>query len=106
VAALWELAEASQCGVEVSLYGEAQPWLPEATALCRFFGLDPACAIASGALLLTVTPARLPAMLDTYARAGIPVYHLGRMTAGPFAVCDVTRGALARPLVDEIARLF
>ena len=75
-------------------------------ALCRFFGLDPACAIASGALLLTVTPARLPAMLDTYARAGIPVYHLGRMTAGPFAVCDVTRGALARPLVDEIARLF
>ncbi len=106
VTALWELAEASQCGVEVSLYGETQPWLPEAAALCRFFGLDPACAIASGALLLTVTPARLPAMLDAYARAGIPVYHLGRMTAGPFAVCDVTRGALARPLVDEIARLF
>lgn len=106
VTALWEMAEASQCGVQVSFYGEAMPWLPEAAALCRFFGLDPACAIASGALLLTVSPEYLFPMLDAYARAGIPVYHLGRMTAGPIAVCEVTRGALARPLVDEIARLF
>ncbi len=106
VTALWEMAEASRCGIEVSLYGDAQPWLPEAAALCRFFGLDPACAIASGALLLTVTPACLPAMLDAYARAGIPVYPLGRMIAGPVTVCDALRGMLARPLVDEIARLF
>lgn len=106
VTALWELAEASQCGIEVSLYGDVQPWLPEAAALCRFFGLNPACAIASGALLLTATPARLLAMLDAFAGANIPVYHLGRMTAGPVTVRDVTRGLLVRPLVDEIARLF
>ncbi|MCL4236885.1 MAG: AIR synthase family protein [Anaerolineae bacterium] len=106
VTALWELAEASQCGVQVSLYGEIQPWLPEAAALCRFFGLDPARAIASGALLLTVDPTHLPAMRDAYARAGIPVYHLGHMIAGPAGVYDVARGALERPLVDEITRLF
>ncbi len=106
VTALWELAEASRCRVEVSLYGDAELWLPEAAALCRFFGLDPACAIASGALLLTVSPARFPAMLDAYALAGIPVFHLGQMAAGPITVCDTARGVLARPLVDEIARLF
>jgi len=104
--ALWELAEASGCALEVDLYGDRQPWLPDAVALCAALQLDPAAAIASGALLLTVRPDRLAALQAAYRQANIPIFHLGQIAAGAPAVRDRTRGVLARPLRDEIARLF
>lgn len=104
--ALWELAEASQCMLEVSLYRAPEPWLPQGAELCRFFGLDPAAAIASGALLLTVPPNRLSTLIQAYHHARLPVFRLGRVVEGKISVYDMDKGELPRPAVDEIARLF
>ncbi|MBN1201205.1 MAG: AIR synthase family protein [Anaerolineae bacterium] len=104
--ALWELAEASGCSMAVDLYGEHKPWLAEGEALCKALNLDPAGAIASGALLLTVTPDQVDQIVAAYRRARIPVYPLGHVVGGPPAVHDRERGALACPARDEIAKLF
>jgi hydrogenase expression/formation protein HypE len=105
VTALWELADACGCAVEVDLFGDENPWLPDGEALCKAFNLDPAGAIASGALLLTATPGRLRPLLAAYQRAQIPVYQLGQVGSGPPVVHDRQRGGLLRPARDEIARL-
>jgi len=106
VSALWELAEASGCKVEVDLYGSNAPWLPEGEALCRAVGLDPAAAIASGALLLTAPPDRVMAIEHSFRQSNIPIFHLGWIRMGPPTVVDRQRGALIRPVRDEIAKLF
>jgi hydrogenase maturation factor len=104
--ALWELAEASGCALEVSLYDSPELWLPNGKKLCEFYGLDPAAAIASGALLLTVVPERVSALLHAFRQAQLPVFQIGRVVAGPAAVNDLKKGPLPRPQRDEIARLF
>lgn len=106
VTALWELADACGHGIEVDLFGDENPWLPDGVALCTAFHLDPSGAIASGALLLAVTPDRLAPLLAAYHRAQILVYRLGRVVGGGPMVRDCRRGELRRPDRDEIARLF
>jgi hydrogenase expression/formation protein HypE len=106
LSALWELAEASGCAVEVDLYGEHKPWLPEGEVLCRAFGLDPASAIASGALLLTIGSERVVPLTAAYRRAQVPVFRLGTIRSGAPAVRDVRHGFLARPARDELTKLF
>jgi len=105
VTALWELADACGWGIEVDLFGEESPWLPDGETLCKAFNLDPTGAIASGALLLAVTPDRLGSLLAAYHHAQIPVYRLGRVGSGVPVVRDRQRGELVRPDRDEIARL-
>ncbi len=104
--ALWELAEASGCTLEVSLYDSPEVWLPQGKKLCEFYGLDPAAAIASGTLLLTATPPKVSALLQAYQQAQLPIFQIGRVVAGPAAVNDLKKGPLPRPQRDEIARLF
>ncbi len=106
LSALWEVAEASGCALDVDLYGDQRPWLPEGEALCGAFGLDPAAAIASGALLLTVRPDRLELLEALYGREQVPVFRLGTAAPGRPAVVDRQRGPLARPARDEITKLF
>jgi len=104
--ALWELAEAGGCALEVSLYDSPGLWLPNGRKLCEFYGLDPAAAIASGALLLTVIPEQVSALLQAFWQAQLPIFPIGRVVAGPAAVNDLRKGPLPRPQRDEIARLF
>jgi hydrogenase maturation factor len=106
LSALWELAEACGCAAEVDLYGKHKPWLPDGEALCGALGLDPASAIASGALMITAGPASAGRLEVMYHRAQVPVYRLGTLQPGNPAVHDMRRGPLARPARDEIARLF
>ncbi len=106
VTALWELVDACGHGVDVDLYGEAAPWLPEAVALCGAFGLDPAAAIASGALLLTADPGRVAAIRQALEAAGIAVYELGTVTSAHVQVLDRRHGPLTRPARDAITHLF
>lgn len=101
--ALWELAEASGHAVEMMV--DNWPICPEGAALCAHYSLDPLAAIASGALLLTVTAADVTAVMAALTDAGIAVYRLGRIAAGPVSV-HVRGGELPRPARDEIARLF
>ncbi|MBN2470332.1 MAG: AIR synthase family protein [Anaerolineae bacterium] len=101
--ALWELAEAS--GHTLVIEADAWPICEEGERLCAFFGLDPLAAISSGALLLAVHPADRESIMAALEAAGIPVFWLGHVAAGPV---DVRAGGqrLERPARDEIARLF
>lgn len=106
VTALWELADACGHGLEVDLFGDSAPWLPDSIALCRAFDLEPSAAIASGALLITIAPNRSAHLEAAYRHAGIQLFRIGRVTGGNPAVTDRVRDQLRRPARDEIAKLY
>ncbi len=103
---LWELSEASGCRMEVDLDPDQPFWLPEGKAMCAALGLDPAAAIASGALLLAVNPEYVERTTHAFEQAGIARFLVGRVAGRGVGVVDVRRGEVARPARDEIARLF
>lgn len=103
---LWELSEASGCRLEVDLDPDQPFWLPEGKAMCAALGLDPAAAIASGALLLAVNPEYVERTTHAFEQAGIARFLVGRVAGRGVGVVDVRRGEVARPARDEIARLF
>jgi hydrogenase expression/formation protein HypE len=106
-AALWELAEASGCALEV--VATAVPIPPLANRICRALDLDPLAAIASGALLLTVEAADSTAISEALQAAGITCALIGSVAEGTAAVWQVDetgRRLLLRPEQDEIARAY
>lgn len=106
-AALWELAQASQCTLVVN--PEAIPIPALAGRVCRAFGLDPLAAIASGALLLTCPAVAAGNIKQSLEQAGITCRDIGWVEPGPPEVWSQTpteRSLLAYPDRDEIARLF
>lgn len=73
--AVWELAEASGCGVR--LEADAVPVLPETRQICEALGADPLGLIGSGAMLMAVSdPGRL---LLELGRAGIAATVVGHL---------------------------
>ena len=103
VSALWELAHASACHLEVDLSLVPIPSL--AARVCAFFGIDPLASIASGALLLTVSPEDAPVIGENLAQSGITCAEIGAVQAGDPEVRDRDQ-KLAWPTRDGIARLF
>ena len=105
-AALWELADAAHVRLEVDR--QAIPILPEAAALCGHLGLEPMDTIASGALLLTVTPAQAEAVVSAIAALGITVRRIGEVTTGNGVAMRTKAGlsALPRPARDALAALY
>jgi len=74
---LMEIAEASGLGLEVQ--AEAIPVLPETQTLCRELKLDPLGLIASGCLILTVSPADTLRLLEAFGQEGIRAAVIGKM---------------------------
>ena len=104
---LRELAEAA--GVGLAVDEAAIPTLPETGVLCARLGLDPLGLIASGALLLAVTPADAPAMLAALHAEGVAGTCIGRVVERDRGIY-LHGGTDCRPLPhfdrDEIARLL
>jgi len=104
---LLELAQAAEVGLEVD--EDAIPILPETQTLCTRLGLDPLGLIASGALLLAVTPGDVAAILDALEEADITAARIGRVVERERGiVLQSTAGTRPLPRFerDEIARLF
>ena len=108
LAGLWELAEASGCGLEINQ--EAIPILPEGQALCEAFGLNPLASIASGALLLTAPGPRAAGIEQALSAQDILVSPIGQVVSQAGAEVRLHSpggNALApKPERDEIARLL
>lgn len=105
-AALWELAEASGCALEVNT---AEIHVPElAGKLCRAFQIDPLASIASGALLLSVPEGHDRAVCSALQSAGISCTSIGRVIKkGPAEVRDLSNDKiLTRPARDDITRVY
>lgn len=102
-----EMAMASGREIEVNL-GEVFVY-DEAKLLCAEFGLDPLRTIASGSLLLTISPADLPALQKAFRRTSIPLRVIGRVGRGPgrvFAWEGKKRRILHPVSRDEILKIF
>ena len=78
-AALFELSLASGCRVIVEQ--RLIPVLPEAKALCEFFGIDPLGALSSGALLISAPYGRAGKITDGLKKNGILSAVIGRVEA-------------------------
>jgi hydrogenase maturation factor len=107
-AALWELAQAS--GTTLIIRRDAIPIPDLAGRICAHFQLDPLAAIASGALLMTVSSADTEAVCGRLHAEGIACSEIGRISCGPGGVLEELKTGecvpLARPERDEIARFF
>ncbi|HSE92852.1 MAG TPA: AIR synthase family protein, partial [Methylomirabilota bacterium] len=75
--ALRELADAAGVGLRID--ADRIIVLPEGRALCAAFGLDPLGTIASGALLLTMSPADAATVIHALAREAIDGHYIGQV---------------------------
>jgi hydrogenase maturation factor len=79
-AGLHEIAFASGVRVDVDL--DRIPVTPATAAICRHYTIDPLGLIGSGALLVTLPPARAADLLAAWRRAGIAGRTIGRIERG------------------------
>jgi hydrogenase maturation factor len=105
--ALAELAAASGCGIEVE--ADAVNVLPETQAICAALDADPWGLIASGALLIAVSPGSQGGVIKSIQAAGIRAVTIGRLTdreSGLTLTREGDRLPLPRFDRDEVARLL
>jgi hydrogenase maturation factor len=99
-----EMALASEKEIEVD-FGKVHIY-EESQSLCKEYGLDPLGVIASGALLLTLSPQDLPLLQKAFQKASIPFQVIGKVKQGPARVLTIA-GKEIKPLPrDEILRIY
>ncbi len=105
--ALHELAAASGVGLRIDR--DRIAILPEGAVICGAYGLDPLGTLASGALLLALSPADAGIVIHALAREGIDSHFIGQVVPREKGVMLV-EGARTEPLPvfpqDELTRLF
>ncbi len=105
--ALWEVAEA--CGLGLEVEASAVTLLPETEVVCGVLDIDPWGLIASGSLLITVTPEAESNLLKRLAAARCAPAVIGRVNGSAQGV-TLRDGSGISPLRtferDEIARIF
>ena len=104
--ALLELAQAS--GLAVRLRRDDVPVLPETATVCAALGLDPFGLLASGALLIAVTPAGCDALCRAIQAEGIAATCIGELASGGGDAIIDTRSQQPLPRFDrdELARFL
>ena len=106
-AALWELAQAS--GKTVRFDPAAVPVSPLAARVCAAFTIDPLCAIASGALLITAPPRDAERIRERLEQKGIACTDIGDVAEGPSRLLHATPSGwepYPLPARDSLAQVF
>jgi len=106
-AALWEVSEASRKVLEVNLQNVVVNSLAE--RMCKYMGINPLAAIASGALLMVVAADHADIVRQTCQAANIPCMEIGCVVGegvGVWCKDGGDRSLLPRPISDEVARLY
>jgi hydrogenase maturation factor len=99
-----EMAWASEKEITVDL--EKVYIYEETRILCGAYGLDPLGVIASGALLLTISPPDLLALQNAFRRASIPFQVIGQVKEGSAKVLT-SEGREIQPFPrDEILKIY
>jgi hydrogenase maturation factor len=104
---LIEMAWASEKGIEVDF--DKVLIYRESRILCQEFGLNPFGVIASGALLLTISPSDFSPIQKAFKRNSIPFQVIGRIKKGPARV--IRRNGKGRKELkalprDEILKIY
>jgi hydrogenase expression/formation protein HypE len=96
-------------GLGLQVIRERIPVFPETDSICRVLSLDPLKLIASGGLLIAVTPHEADSVLRAIKATGIPVAVIGEVRPSIENMTIMTNGNI-EPLVpairDEIVRAF
>ncbi len=101
--ALWELAEASGKGLRVEL--GSIPVLPETSAICEAFNIDPYRLISSGVMVMTLDAEKVTELGDALNSRQIPWSVVGTVTAKDrLIISQGAETALEPPEVDELYR--
>jgi len=104
---LIEMAWASEKEIEVDL--EKVFIYKESRILCQEFRVDPLGTIASGALLLTVSPSDLSPIEKAFRKNSIPLQVIGKVKKGPGRVLRIDpkgRKELKPLPQDEILKIY
>jgi len=101
------MALASEKEIEVNL--EKVHIYEESRILCQEYGLNPLGVIASGALLLTISPSDLHPLQKAFEGDSIPLQVIGQVNEGPAKVLAI--GEKGRKEVkpfprDEILKIY
>jgi len=102
-----EMALASQKEIEVDL--RKVHIYEESRILCQEYEINPLGVIASGALLLTVSPSDLSALQKSFRRASIPVQVIGQVKKGRprvFAIDKKGRKEVQPFPRDEVLKIY
>ncbi|MBS3966582.1 MAG: hypothetical protein KGZ60_04940 [Truepera sp.] len=104
---LWEVAEASGVGLEIST---DIPVPPDIAAVCRHFGLDPLEVISEGTLIITCATGSTHPLIQTLADAGIEAALIGKVvTLGEgrnWVTPDGRRESIVPPPIDQFWELY
>jgi hydrogenase expression/formation protein HypE len=103
-----EIAMAS--GKEIAVDLKKIPVYDESRILCQEYHLEPLGVIASGALLLTLSPSDLPPLQKAFAKASLPVQVIGKVSRGQPRVWATRDGKGRKELKllarDEILKIY
>ena len=104
---LAELAAAASVGLEIE--AARIPILQETRQICGHLGLDPLRLLASGALLLGVSPSTTANIVAALRARTIPITRIGSVLSpeqGTTLVTESGRGTFGPVATDELARFY
>ena len=107
ITGLREIAAASGLGLAVE--EGSIPILPATVEVCQGLDLNPLGLLASGALLITLSPEHVPSLLSELDKKGIDGWEIGRMMPQEEGLISIGRtGEIELPNFkrDELARYF
>ncbi len=107
IAAVLELANASQLGVELRL--DDIPVSEETEALCKLFRIDPMTSLSEGSLIVTCGSKRTSGVLRALRRNGVPACVIGRLTGkgrGAYGISAGRRFRLKYPRADPYWKAY
>ncbi len=104
---LQEVAKAAEVGmlIEKGLV----PIVPQCSAICEALNLDPLGLLASGCLIITLSPQETPELLAALEKSGIRAWEIGKVTTASAGVLLKEDGkSYPMPTFerDELARYF
>lgn len=103
--ALWELAEASEVGMEV--YEDSINIRQETVEICRALSIDPMKLISSGVMVMTISEDKKDLLTDAFNKAGIELTEVGKITdKGRVIIKEGERLELLPPDVDELYKVM
>ena len=104
LAALWEMSEASNVGVEVDL--KKMSIKQETVEVCEFCHLNPYQLTSAGSVLIMTD--RGEELVERYAQMGVVATLLGKTTADAARVIigGEERRFLERPATDELLKIY
>ena len=107
ITGLREVAAASDLGLAIE--EGSIPILPETVEVCQALDLDPLGLLASGSLIITLSPEDVPSLLSALEKKGIDGWEIGRMMPQEEGLISIGRtGEIELPQFsrDELARYF